>query len=79
VDHADRDAVCAAARKAVERDKQHGTDYTSIWLETQRARLAQLKASVADLEEIVGIYDAALSRAGYADLIDHVPVRIDPT
>jgi hypothetical protein len=80
MDHVEREAVRTAARRAVEKDEEQHTDYARNWLETQRVRLAQLKASVVELEDIIAIYEAALTRPRESDHESlNVPARIDPT
>ena len=58
MDKSERDETRAAARRSLEMDRGRGTNFTSDWLLMQRDRLTQLKAASADLEELIGIYEA---------------------
>ena len=63
MDKSERDQTRAAARRSLEMDRGQGTHFTRGWLLMQRARLTQLKAASADLEELIGIYEAELRNA----------------
>jgi len=63
MDKSERDQTRAAARRSLQMDRGQGTNFTRAWLLTQRARLTQLKAASADLEELIGIYEAELMDA----------------
>ena len=63
MDKSERDQTRATARQSLERDRGQGTTFTTTWLLMQRARLTELKTASADLEEIIGIYEAELRNA----------------
>jgi hypothetical protein len=62
MDKSERDSTRATAQHSLERDRGQGTNFTTAWLQMQRARLTQLKTAAADLEELIGIYEAELMR-----------------
>lgn len=63
MDKSERDHTRAAARHSFETDRGQGTNFTTAWLLMQRARLTQLKTASAELEELIGIYEAELRDA----------------
>jgi hypothetical protein len=67
MDKSERDHTRATARHSLEMDRGQGTNFTTAWLRMQRARLTQLKTASAELEELIGIYEAEL-RDAFASL-----------
>jgi hypothetical protein len=63
MDKSERDHTRATARRSLATDRGQGTNFTSAWLLMQRARLTELKTASADLEELIGIYEAELRDA----------------
>ena len=63
MDKSERDQTRATARRSLEMDRGQGTNFTRAWLRMQRTRLMQLKTASAELEELIGIYEAELRDA----------------
>ena len=63
MDKSERDHTRTTARHSLAMDRGQGTNFTTAWLLMQRERLTQLKMASADLEELIGIYEAELRDA----------------
>ena len=73
MDKSERDHTRATARRSLAMDRGQGTSFTTAWLLMQRERLTQLKAASADLEELIGIYEAELRDASGS--LAEIPMR----
>jgi hypothetical protein len=63
MDKIERDQIRATARHSLATDRGQGTSFTTAWLLMQRERLRQLRTASAELEELIGIYEAELRDA----------------
>jgi len=77
MDKSEREQTRAAARRSLEMDRGQGTNFTTAWLLMQRARLTELNAASADLEELIGIYEAELRDASAS--LSEIQMRDQPS
>ena len=77
MDKSEREQTRAAARRSLEMDRGQGTNFTTAWLLMQRARLTELNAASADLEELIGIYEAELRDASAS--LPEIQMRDQPS